>query len=226
MNFDPSMMSFSDAATFEAPALHPNTMQDMQPQKKRARTLREKDWEPCKPRITELLSTQKPQLAEVKLLIEKEFNFTAEYVEHSTISSHICANQLLRDRQWKSRLKQWGLERNIKPKEMKAIVRNRQQRRLVETDKRDLKFRVRGHEVEPQKIERWMKRYDVMESALYAPSPAACKLLCVDCTVYRVLMMSSYPFSCQLRDPVGNRVTRPIRSAFSWKHARRRHEYG
>jgi hypothetical protein len=121
---------------------------------------------------------------------------------------------------------QWGLEPNIKTREMKAIVRHRQQRLLVETDKRDLKFRVRGDEVEPQKIERWMKRHDVMESALYAPSPAACKLLYIGCIEYSVLMMNSYPFSCQLRDPVGNWVTGPIRSAFSWKCARRRYGYG
>jgi hypothetical protein len=56
-------------------------MPDMQTQKKRAQTLLEKDWEPYKPRITELLSTQKRQLAEVKLLIKNEFNFTAEYVK-------------------------------------------------------------------------------------------------------------------------------------------------
>jgi len=56
---------------------------------------------------------------------------------------------------------------------MKAIVRRRQQRSLVETDKNDLKFRVRGQEVEPHKIERWMKRHDVVDSTLYAPSPDA-----------------------------------------------------
>lgn len=60
---------------------------------------------------------------------------------------------------------------------MKAIVRRRQQRALVETDKADLTFRVRGLEVEPQKIERWMKRHAVIESMVYAPSPAARELV-------------------------------------------------
>jgi hypothetical protein len=58
---------------------------------------------------------------------------------------------------------------------MEAIVRKRQKRKLVETDKRPLVFEVRGDQVEPQKIERWMKRHDVAESFLYAPSPTACK---------------------------------------------------
>jgi hypothetical protein len=58
---------------------------------------------------------------------------------------------------------------------MKAIVRKRQQRKLVEGDKRELVFTVRGSKVESQKIDRWIKRNDVPESFLYAPSPAACK---------------------------------------------------
>ena len=58
---------------------------------------------------------------------------------------------------------------------MKAIVRKRQQRRLVETDKGELAFRIRGNVVEPEKIDRWMKRNDVTDSMIYAPSPAACK---------------------------------------------------
>jgi len=58
---------------------------------------------------------------------------------------------------------------------MKAIVRKRQQRRLAETDKGDLIFRVRGSVVESGKIDRWMKRNGVTESMPYAASPAACK---------------------------------------------------
>jgi len=58
---------------------------------------------------------------------------------------------------------------------MKAIVRKRQQRKLVETDKRELVFQVRGNVVEPGKIDRWMKRNGVAESMIYAPSPTACK---------------------------------------------------
>jgi hypothetical protein len=54
-------------------------------------------------------------------------------------------------------------------------VRKRLKRKLVETHKGQLVFEVRGSQVELQKIERWMKRYHVVDSALYAPSPAACK---------------------------------------------------
>jgi hypothetical protein len=58
---------------------------------------------------------------------------------------------------------------------MKAIVRKRQQRELVEIDKAKLEFRVRGRVVaESEQIVRWMKRNGVAEEALYHPSPAAC----------------------------------------------------
>ena len=63
----------------------------------------------------------------------------------------------------------------MKLQEMKAIVRKRQKRKLVETDKRELIFEVRNHQVESQKIERWMKRHGVVDSFLYEPSPVAYK---------------------------------------------------
>jgi hypothetical protein len=58
---------------------------------------------------------------------------------------------------------------------MKAIVRKRQQRRLIENDKRDLAFSVRGMEVDVEKIDRWMKRNKVSNSFLYNTSPMACR---------------------------------------------------
>ncbi|KAI4670847.1 uncharacterized protein J4E88_009599 [Alternaria novae-zelandiae] len=86
-------------------------------------------------RIIQLYFTEKRPLSEVRTLIEQEFGFIATV------------------RQYRSRLTRWKLDKNVKPEEMKAIVRLRQQRSLVESDKRDLKFRVRGQEVEPQNIE-------------------------------------------------------------------------
>lgn len=47
--------------------------------KKKAPTLRAKDWEPYKARILELHDARKLPLAKVKEMIEKEFGFTAEY---------------------------------------------------------------------------------------------------------------------------------------------------
>ena len=47
--------------------------------KKKAPTLRAKDWEPYKARILELHDVQKLPLVKVKEMIEEEFGFTAEY---------------------------------------------------------------------------------------------------------------------------------------------------
>ncbi|KAI4672456.1 uncharacterized protein J4E78_000957 [Alternaria triticimaculans] len=148
-------ISEEEATLPQPPLPHTNPIADTRPRKKKARTLRETDWEPYKDRIIQLHHVDKRPLPEVRILIEQEFGFIAEI------------------RQYRSRLTQWKLDKNIKPDEMKAIVRRRQQRSLVETDKNDLKFRVRGQEVEPHKIERWMKRHDVVDSTLYAPSPDA-----------------------------------------------------
>ena len=138
-------------------------------------------------------------------------------------------NELLRVRQYRSRLTRWKLDKNVKPEEMKAIVRLRQQRSLVESDKRDLKFRVRGQEVEPQNIERWLKRHDAMESALYATSSAVCKSLRVDHVNCGVLMMSSYSLSGQLRNHVRDKVTTHTFRVFCWNRGQRKrgrkHEY-
>ncbi|KAH7406458.1 hypothetical protein DE146DRAFT_647548 [Phaeosphaeria sp. MPI-PUGE-AT-0046c] len=126
-----------------------------QSRKRKAPTLREDDWEPCKARILDLHTTQKLSLSKVKQIIEDEYGFIAEL------------------RQYRSRIHQWGGDKNVKTHEMQAIVRKRQKRTLVEKGKGQLVFNVRGNLVEPNKIERWMKRNGVVESALYAPSPGA-----------------------------------------------------
>ncbi|WZH43997.1 Kinesin light chain 2 [Fusarium acuminatum] len=122
--------------------------------KKKAPTLRAKDWEPYKARILDLHVTQKLSLETVKNMIETEFGFTAD---------------------------QWGKDKNIKPAEMAAIVRKRQKRKLVENDKRDQRFTVRERVVEPQKIDRWMNRHEISQATLYVPSPAASTPSAVGC---------------------------------------------
>ncbi|CAN9213187.1 unnamed protein product [Alternaria alternata] len=154
MNFDLSLVSIADNATaLQPPPASSNAIPDTRARKKKAPTLRESDWEPYKDRIIQLHLTEKRPLTEVRTTVEQEFGFTAEI------------------RQYRSRLTQWKLDKNIKPEEMKAIVRHRQQRNLIDTDKGSFKFRVRGREVEPQKIERWMRKHELRESMIYAPSP-------------------------------------------------------
>ncbi|KAF2248169.1 hypothetical protein BU26DRAFT_519899 [Trematosphaeria pertusa] len=131
-------------------AMGPPTQQ----RKRKAPTLRAEAWEPYKARIIELHITRSLPLKDVKTMME-DFGFIAE------------------ERQYRTRISQWRKDKNVKPQEMKAIVRKRQQRKLVEVDKRGLVFEVRDNEVEPRKIDRWMKRHGIPESLPYAPSPAA-----------------------------------------------------
>jgi hypothetical protein len=93
---------------------------------------------------------------------------------------------------------------------MKAIVRKRQRRRLVETDKANLAFTVRDSVVvESEKIVRWMKRNGVSEEALYAPSPAACMVFTSTIVLLVAILtnMNSYPFSSRRLDNLRARLS-------------------
>jgi hypothetical protein len=81
---------------------------------------------------------------------------------------------------------------------MRAIVRKKLRRKLVEVEKGELVFKVRDNEVEPRKIDRWMERYKVPESALYAPSPAACKSKYSRYGHHTLLTCRSHPVCCRL----------------------------
>ncbi|KIM95304.1 hypothetical protein OIDMADRAFT_71929, partial [Oidiodendron maius Zn] len=141
--------SFRDIQATPAIPMGPPT----KTRKRKAPTLRADNWEPYKVRIVELHITQGLPLREVKKKIEEESGFIAEL------------------RQYRTRISQWGMDKNVKPNEMSAVVKKRQQRKIIEVNKRDLVFHVRGHKVDPQKIDRWMKRHEVPESLLYVPSP-------------------------------------------------------
>ncbi|KAG5776916.1 hypothetical protein H9Q73_009419 [Fusarium xylarioides] len=132
--------------------------------KKKAPTLRDEDFEPFKDRILELYETYKLPLESVKSMMEQEFGFTAQ------------------PRQYQTRISKWGKDKNIKKAEMTAIARKHQQREILETDKRKLRFTVRGREVDAGKIDRWMDRNNVPRNDLYAPSPAASTPSAVNCT--------------------------------------------
>ncbi|KLO88867.1 uncharacterized protein LW93_12282 [Fusarium fujikuroi] len=141
----------------------PTTGPPRKSRKKKAPTLRDEDFEPFKDRILELYETQKLSLEKVKSMIEEEFGFTAQ------------------PRQYQTRITKWGKDKNIKKAEMTAIARKHQQREILETDKRKLRFMVRGREVDAGKIDRWMDRNNVPRNDLYAPSPATSTPSAVDC---------------------------------------------
>ncbi|ORY17830.1 Tetratricopeptide repeat-domain-containing protein [Clohesyomyces aquaticus] len=163
MGFAGNSQSASVSAS-TAPTPPPSPMgPPAQLRKCKAATLRAVDWEPYKDRILDLHIVQNLSLPKVRKMIEEAYGFKAEL------------------RQYRTRISQWGKDKNVKPREMEAIVRKRQNRKLLEPNKGPLMFEVRGGQVEPQKIKRWMKRHDVAESFLYAPSPAASTPSAVGC---------------------------------------------
>lgn len=77
----------------------------------------------------------------------------------------------LRDRQYKRRIKQWGLGKNIKDADLRFMAQTRLRRKSCG---KDTIFRFRHHPVEPQKIDQYIKRKKLSESMLLLPSsPAA-----------------------------------------------------
>jgi hypothetical protein len=69
------------------------------------------------------------------------------------------------------KISQWRLGKNVKDREMKAILRKQAK---FKAKGNEVKFQVRGYAVEAEKIERYKKRKNVSEIAnLLPPSPAA-----------------------------------------------------
>ncbi|KIW11248.1 hypothetical protein PV08_10548 [Exophiala spinifera] len=136
------------------------------PSKKRKRkvpTLQPDKWEPYKARILELHVNNGLPLSEVQRLIEAETGFGANL------------------RQYRTRISQWGYDKNVKPNEMSAIVRKQQHRSLNEPGKAPLRFKIRGNVVEKPKVDRWMQRHGVPQDSLYAPSPEAATPSALSC---------------------------------------------
>jgi hypothetical protein len=86
----------------------------------------------------------------------------------------VYANGSFRRRQFYTKISEWGLGKNMKDNEMRAIVQSLSHRKF---DGRDGAIKVRGHQVDPAKIRRWQKRQGRMKDAvqLFPNRPAAGK---------------------------------------------------
>ncbi|CZR50274.1 uncharacterized protein PAC_00146 [Phialocephala subalpina] len=118
------------------------------------RPLSNEDWEAQRATFQRLYSTEDKTLQEVIEVMEKEYGFRAT------------------KKQYKTKIKRWGLEKNVKDKEMSTIVRKERKRR--EVDGKESEFLVRGRVVPQEKIRRYMKRTETSaHAALSQTSPAA-----------------------------------------------------
>jgi hypothetical protein len=76
------------------------------------------------------------------------------------------------ERQYKVQIEKWNFERNVKQHEGKAIVK-KVRRRKATTGKDTRCIRVRGHKINAEKLGRWMRELESMNSYLHMPmSPA------------------------------------------------------
>lgn len=75
-------------------------------------------------------------------------------------------------RQYKIKISQWHLDKNIKDSEVRFIAQTQVKRALED---KNTNFRVRGRDVDPEKIARAVKRKKISEEELLAmPSARKC----------------------------------------------------
>jgi len=67
------------------------------------------------------------------------------------------------ERQYKTRITQWGLDKKVKHNEMKAIVRIERKRKVQEG--KDTCFRVRKRPVDRKKIKRFIKDHPSVDES-------------------------------------------------------------
>ncbi|XWX00380.1 hypothetical protein V2A60_008400 [Cordyceps javanica] len=108
--------------------------------RRKAPTLREHDWEPLKTRIVDLHIKENMSLPDVRALMQKERGFEATL------------------RQYRSRISHWGLDKNVKKKEMHFIARKYNEMKIRSKSNSTYTFRVRGKIVPRAKIRRWVER--------------------------------------------------------------------
>jgi tetratricopeptide (TPR) repeat protein len=94
-----------------------------------------------------------------------------------------------RRRQFYRKISEWGFEKNIKDKEMQAIVQNMS---LMEGEDGSFIAELRGHQIDPAKIQRWQRshrgRRDVVRPFLSHPSNGKSS-----CLLHTVFVLSESP---------------------------------
>ncbi|TGO91199.1 hypothetical protein BPOR_0036g00290 [Botrytis porri] len=102
-------------------------------------------WERQRVTFTQLYTTEDKPLKEVMKIMENEYGFRAT------------------SRQYKRRIEQWKLDKNIKENDMRVILRKDSKRKR---EGKNSEFRISGREIEPKKIQRFAQRYKVTEESI------------------------------------------------------------
>lgn len=121
-------------------------------------------WDVQRPEITRLYAAQNLPLKDVVKIMKSRHSFSATYVlvmssEYSS-GSHLTWLSYS-ERQYKMRISQWCLDKKVKYKEMRVIIRKLQKRKIKE-NKATL-FRVRQRPVDFRKIDRFMRDHPALQ---------------------------------------------------------------
>ncbi|APA11329.1 hypothetical protein SS1G_11575 [Sclerotinia sclerotiorum 1980 UF-70] len=103
------------------------------------------DWERQRATFTRLYTAEDKTLKEVMEIMENEHGFRAT------------------PRQYKRRIEQWKLDKNIKESDMRIILRKDLKRKH---EGKKSEFKISGRDVEPQKIERFAQRKKMTEESI------------------------------------------------------------
>ncbi|CAD6443809.1 9bfe5c77-07d6-4a65-91cb-700e6146b374 [Sclerotinia trifoliorum] len=103
------------------------------------------DWERQRATFTQLYIAEDKPLKEVMKLMEEKHRFRAT------------------PRQYKRRIEQWKLDKNIKENDMRVILRKDLKRKR---EGKKSEFKISGRDVEPQKIERFAQRNKTTEESI------------------------------------------------------------
>lgn len=120
------------------------------------------EWEKKRPIIARLYQEEKKSLKEVMEILERDYQFTATYVQpflHLSPGPNcpppVCELTLDRVKMYKSRIWKWGLDKKLKSDEVLAILILKSERDAMN---KPSEFTIRGQPVDLDNINRYVRR--------------------------------------------------------------------
>ncbi|TEY54942.1 hypothetical protein BOTCAL_0235g00140 [Botryotinia calthae] len=136
----PSINPAHENSSMVRPVLPPKLAHRLAPSEHSA-----EEWESQRSILKQLYMTEDKPLKEVMETMKNEHGFRAT------------------PRQYKRRIEQWKLDKNIKENDMRVILRKDLKRKR---EGKNSEFRISGREIEPKKIQRFAQRYKVTEETV------------------------------------------------------------
>ena len=137
---------------------------------RQSRLYSKEEWDAHQSYIARLYDVEKKPLKEVVNILWRTRGFFATYEQYPHSGCLLSESVILTinsERQYKRRIKEWHLDKNVKTAEMRAIVRKQ---RIRSINNKKSFFRVRGRSVQPDQIHRWLKQHENLDIGIESPS--------------------------------------------------------